>query len=265
MKSVKQLATVMTLLSVFVISCDKENNGYGNPPPPVIASVVVSGSGDSTAVAGKLTEFRVLLGDPLNSTPDKTNGRREVNWDGVPASFTNNNTFPVDFFNNTDAAGPNGRKRGLQYANTTLLRIDSSDFSEIDASYANQFEAFSRKRLLVAAGTNVIDVLFRIAGTTTEASVKGFGVVFSDVDNTNSTFIEFFNGTKSLGIFKAPAAAGSAKFSFLGVSFPGERITHLKITAGNAALATGVKDVTDGGTKDLVAVDDFLYSEPLAQ
>lgn len=265
MKNVKQFATVLTLASMLIFSCSKDDNNYDDPQQPGIASVVVSGSGDSATVAGKLTEFRIILGDPLNSTPNQTGGRREVNWDGVPASFTNNNTFPVDFFNNTDVAGPNGRKRGLQYSNTTLLRIDSSDFSELDASYANQFEFFSRKKLLTAVGTNIIDVFFKVPGTVTDASVKGFGVVFSDVDNANSTFVEFFNGTKSLGVFKAPAAAGSAKFSFLGVSFPGERITRLKITAGNAALANGVKDITDGGSKDLVAVDDFLYSEPIAQ
>ncbi|MEP6947800.1 MAG: hypothetical protein ABI863_00935 [Ginsengibacter sp.] len=36
----------------------------------------------------------------------------------------------------------------------------------------------------------------------------------------------------------------------------------VKITAGNGLLATGVKDITDGGTKDLVVMDDFIYDEP---
>jgi hypothetical protein len=263
MKSLKQILATLALSSIFVTSCDKNKSDYNNNPQPTIQSNVVKVAGDSAA---KLTEFRALLGDPLNSTPNQTTGRREVNWDGVPATLSNNSNFPPDFFNNTDPAGPNGRKRGLQYVvNGTLIRADSSDFSEIDPSYANQFEAFSRKKLIIPVGTNVSEIVFKVPGTNTDAFVKGFGLVFSDVDDPNSTYVEFFNGSKSLGIFKAPAAAGSAKFSFLGVQFPSEKITRVKITAGNAALASGVKDITDNGTKDLVAIDDFLYSEPVAK
>jgi hypothetical protein len=264
MKNFKEIA-ILALSSVMIASCDKNDDNTYTAPPAVQSTVLAIG-GDSATVAGKLAEFRVVLGDPLNTTPNQTTGRREVNWDGVPPGFTNNSTFPLDFFNSTDPVAANGRKRGLQYVNNgTLIRIDSTDFSEIDASYASQFEPFTRKRMLVAAGTNVSEISFKVPGTATDASVKGFGVIFSDVDDANSTNIEFFNGSKSLGVFKAPASSGSSKFSFLGVFFPVEKITRLKITSGNAALAAGVKDITSGGNKDLVAMDDFLYSEPVAQ
>ena len=75
-------------------------------------------AGDSSAIIGTINQFRKILGDSLNVAPGKTSGRREVNWDGVPANFTNNNTFPPDFFNLTDPAGANGRKRGLVYSAT---------------------------------------------------------------------------------------------------------------------------------------------------
>jgi len=264
MKNVKLFAAILVVFSLVIVSCDKDDDTYVDPQPPAIQSTVVKISGDSATIVTKLDEFRALLGGSVNGTPNQTTGRREVNWDGAPVANTNNNTFPLDFFNNTDPAGSNVRKRGLQYVNNgTLIRLDSSDFSEIDASYAGQFEPFSRKKMIIPVGTNVSEIVFKVAGTTTDASVKGFGVIFSDVDDANSTFVEFFNGTKSLGVFKVPATAGSAKYSFLGVQFPVEKITRLKITSGNAALAAGVKDVTDGGTKDLVAIDDFQYSEPL--
>jgi hypothetical protein len=263
MKQLKQFTAILSAASLLVMSC-KKDGGYGKDtsPKPQIESTVVTASGDLTTA---LTQFRSLLGDQLNTTPGPhTVGRREINWDGVPAAFTNNNNFPFDFFNNTDPAGPAGRKRGLVYANTgTSFRVDSTDFSDIDASYSTEFDAFSPKRTFAYIGNNVTEVSFKIPGTNNDATVKGFGVIFSDVDDANSTTIEFFNGTKSLGVFKAPVRTTSS-FSFLGVLFPKEKVTRARITAGNAVLSAGVKDVSNGGTKDLVVMDDFFYSEPQA-
>jgi hypothetical protein len=262
MKHLKLFAVIATTGSLLISACSKDGNGYGggNNNPPV-QSTVVSAAGDLT---NALTQFRTLLGDPLNTTPNQAAGRREVNWDGVPVANTNNNTFPLDFFNLTDPAGANGRKRGLVYANTGVsFRLDSSAFVEIDPSYAAQFKAFSPKKAITAVGSNVSEVIFKIPGTNTDASVKGFGVIFSDVDNSTYTTLEFFNGSKSLGVFNAPARNDANGHSFLGVFFPTEKITRVKITAGNGALGTGVKDISDGGAKDLVVYDDFFYSEPL--
>lgn len=240
-------------------ACHKDDKAYPSPPP----ATVVKAAGDLTAA---LANFRHLLGDSLNTAPGKASGRREVNWDAVPPAFTNNNNFPFDFFNSTDPAVANGRKRGLVLTNAgTSFRVDSTAFAELDASYTNQFEAFSPKRLFAYIGNTVTQAGFKVPGTATDAFVKGFGVVFSDVDIAGSTSIESFEGSTSLGVFEAPVKEGTGNFSFLGVYFPNNKVTSVKIKSGNAVLANGVKDVSNGGAADLVVMDDFLYSEPLAQ
>lgn len=260
----KQVSFFSVILSaVLIVSCTK-NDYNSSPQPQTPVSNVIKASGDSAGIIGAINQFRALLGDSLNVTPNKTSGRREVNWDGVPASLTNNGNFPFDFFNNTDPAGSNGRKRGLVYINTgTSFRVDSTDFKEIEPSYADQFDAFSKKKVFAYLGNNVSEISFKVPGTNTDAFVKGFGLIFSDVDDANSTSLEFFAGTKSLGVFKATVRTATGGFSFLGVYFPGEKVTKVKITAGNSILAPGIKDISDGGTKDLVVMDDFFYNEPI--
>jgi hypothetical protein len=257
-KVIQKLTLIAASVAAFA-GCSKDPDPYGNPIPTV-NKVVISAAGDSTAIVAKLEDFRLLAGNPLNIAPGATAGRREVNWDGVPAAFTNNNNFPLDFFGSSDPTLPNGRKRGLIMNGTTTFRADSTDFSEIDPSYESQFESFSRKRLFTYIGNNVTQITFKVPGTSTDAFIKGFAVIFSDVDQADLTTVEYFNGNKSLGVFKAtPAPQG---FSFLGVNFPDEKVTLVKITSGNGLLATGVKDISSGGTKDLVVMDDFIYSEP---
>jgi len=57
----------------------------------------------------------------------------------------------------------------------------------------------------------------------------------------------------------------TSNFSFLGVHFnKGEHITKVTVTH-DGFLEEGTKDVSQGGTKDLVVLDDFIYSEPVAQ
>ncbi len=239
-------------------SCNKKDD---QPAAPAVNATVLTASGDITA---KLTEYRNLLGATLNTTPGATGGRREINWDAVPPSFTNAGNFPLDFFGSADPALAAGRKRGFVLLGGTNFRVDSTDFADLDASFAAQFDAFSPKRLFAYTTNTVTQAIFKVPGTTTDAHVKGFGVIFSDVDDAKSTSIEFFNGDKSLGVYYAPVRSGSSSFSLLGVYFPDDKVTKVKVTVGNATLSSGAKDISSGGTADLVVMDDFLYSEPAA-
>jgi hypothetical protein len=259
-----QSAVVLLALVVSTTACNKDNDDdyTNNNNNPVVNAQEFKAAGDSTGIAAKLNEFKNTLGATLNNAPGATGGRREVNWDGVPANLTNVNGFPSDFFGSSNPADGNGRKRGLLMSNTgTSFRVDSTDFDGIDASYADQFNRFSPKKLFVYLGNTVTECTFKVPGSTTDAFIKGFGVIFNDVEDANSTSIEFFNGSKSLGVYKAPVSP-NGQFSLLGVFFPDEKITKVKIISGNGLLAAGTKDISSGGSKDLVVMDDFLYDEP---
>jgi hypothetical protein len=252
--------------SLFIFtSCDKHDPE--TPQEQLPPSQIITATGDSTGISAKLIEFRNLIGATLNTTiPGAPDGRREINWDAVPASFTNNNNFPPDFFNNTDPAAAAGRKRGFVLTNTGGFRVDSTNFVDIASSYTAQFQAFSPKRLFMSVGSNTSVAEFRVPGTNTPAYVKSFGVIFVDVDQDNTASIEFFDGDRSLGKYNAPKATGNTKqFSFLGVRFPNNRVTKVVIRSGQSVLGSTIFDVTtSGGTYDLVTMDDFLYNEPVA-
>jgi len=222
---------------------------------------VIKATGD---INSALNEFRDLLGT-LNTSPGAGPGRREVNWDAVPAALTNNNLFPGDFFGAADPALPAGRKRGLIMTTPgTGFSISDSDFAFINPTYDAQFNAFSPKKTFIAAGSNIVDNFFKVPGTTTDATVQGFGVVFSDVNNAASTSLEFYNGDRLLGSFKVPNVGNNnpGGFSFLGAYFPNEKVTRVRIFSGSAALSATQNDISDGGGEDLVIMDDFIYSEP---
>src|SRR5690606_36324038 len=129
-------------------------------------------------------------------------------------------------------------------------------------TYGTAFAAFSDPRLFAAAGSNVVDVLFFVPGTDTPATVRGFGAVFTDVDSNTSSKIEFIDARGNV-LFSRNllATPGDGSLSFLGVTFDSTAVARVRVTAGNAA--PGPDDVTQGGTSDIVSLDDFIYGEPI--
>jgi hypothetical protein len=223
---------------------------------------VVQAAGDITAA---LDEFRALLGEPRNTTPGPhAAGRREIRWDGVPAAFTNNDDFPFDFFGATGAADPDGRKLGnLYFTNGRGFRVSDNDFVDIDASYDAEFNAFSPAKTFAAAGSNTMEVLFRVPGTNVPAIVNGFGAVFSDVDKNHAAILEFFDARgKRIAKVAAPRRTDDFGASFAGVVFDFPVVARVVITSGDAALQAGVLDRSASGKADLIVMDDFLYGEP---
>jgi hypothetical protein len=120
-------------------------------------------------------------------------------------------------------------------------------------------------RLFAPVGSNIVDTLFFLPGSdgTIPATVKGFGAVFTDVDLSNVTKVEYFDGAGN-SLFSGFVPIGDVpdgSLSFFGVLFDGnEQVARVRITTGNTAL--GPDDDPSEGV-DVVALDVFLYSEPL--
>ena len=220
---------------------------------------IVSATGDIT---NAVDAYRTLLGalNP-NVAGEQPGGRREVNWDGVPAGFTNNDLFPGNFFNVNSP-------RGVLFAtNGSGFRISDTGYVELNRAYEGEFNTFSPKKLFVARGSTIIDVRFVVAGSNTPALVTGFGSVFEDVGRANSTTIEYFDAAgRRLLKAAAPRRTDAKGLSFLGVKFESPIVARVRMTVGDTPLDASVTDNVKGkGRKrDLVATDDFIYGEPRA-
>lgn len=240
------------VLCVVVGACNKEQEPETQP-------AIFSANGDINV---KITEFRNQLGS-LNNTTGMTTGRREINWDGVPDAL-NGLKLPGDFFNPTAAGSTESLQRGVVYGGFNDAMVSKSGFDEVNVEASSEFVAFSGNKNFGVVNASKWPVTFQVAGQSTAANIRAFGAVFVDVDKANSTFIEYFNGSTSLGRFFVEPHTAASSFSFLGVYFPEAIVTDVVISH-EGKLNDGEKDFTQGGTKDLVVLDDFIYSEPLAR
>ena len=236
--------------TVLNISCSKDDNPIIEPP------TIIAATGDINA---SLDQFRHLLGDQLNTTPGQVTGRREANWDGVPEQLLGKK-LPADFLNPVGAQAAVSNQRGLIYSVGGNFQVSKNNFAEINPTATNQFSSFSGDKSFANTSGSLWDVEFQVAGKSEAAFVRGFGIVFSDVDLPNSTSMEFFSDQRSLGKFFAPAKQGS-NFSFLGVYFKNEKVTRITVVH-DGHLDQGQKDISDNGPSDLVTMDNFLWNEP---
>jgi hypothetical protein len=238
-------------------------------PPTLAATLVIQDAGPAIAnIADDVIAFRNALGNPNNGNAagPRPAGRREINWDGGTAT---NGTPPANPF--TTFLNPPATRGillttpgiGLQQS---LPASGTNSLVDINPTYDTTFAAFSLNRVFTPVGSNITDATFFIPGTGTgiPAMISGFGAVFSDVDLADTTTLEFFSPFgNSLGTFAAPAAPGTATFSFLGVIFDNPAIARVRITTGNSVLSDSATEGA-GSAVDVVVMDDFLYSEPRA-
>jgi hypothetical protein len=235
-----------------------------SPTLGLAASVVFEATGQTPdEIRAAVDAFRIFLG-PLNPNVvgSFSDGRREINWDGVPDAFSAPNNLPPNFFNANSPRGAvfltpgTGFQVSADDANPTNTPIL---FGNLHPVFPQLFTVFSPQRLFAALNSNMMETFFFVPGSAEGATVDGFGAVFTDVNADGSTTIEYLDTAGkvllSRSVPSGPTNRGS--LSFLGVAFDaGERVFAVRILSGNRSLVTPARDV--------VVMDDFIYGEPQA-
>lgn len=239
---------------------------YGTPNHG--QTVFMDSGPDAASIQDTVNAFRDGLGllnpfEPANFA----GGRRQINWDAAPDAVSAPNSFPGDFFN--FSASP--RARGIEFTtpgsgfqlSATAASGEGIEFDNINNTYSNLFSTFSAERLFTPIGSNVTEVkFFDPANQTTPALVRGFGAVFSDVDITGASFLEFFDANgEQLQKVNVFLGGDNEDLSFGGLLFDEPVIGSVQITTGTAALGGDVFEIPSAGI-DLVVLDDFIFGEP---
>ena len=248
----------------------------GKRPKESVPVTVFQAAGPTAAsIQSTVDAFRAALGNPNgNAAGPLASGRREINLDGGGGvDVTTAPVTPFNVFLNTRGGQFTTPGIGLSQAPASGGPQGGLAGLFNNANYGAEFAAFSPLRMFTPVGSNITEALFFVPGSqgTVRATVNGFGVVFTDVDQPDgsgpgrkhgnrgaSTLVEFFdvNGVLLYSSF-APAAPGQKSLSFLAVKFGDARIASVRITTGDVAPGPD-----DDERHDIVMMDDFIYGEP---
>ncbi|HZI86576.1 MAG TPA: hypothetical protein VFD48_07060 [Pyrinomonadaceae bacterium] len=243
--------------------------------PPTVFQAAGS---TADSIQSTVDAFRAALGNPNNGNnppPLDRSGHREINWDGGNPNIVTT-TPPVTPFNTfLDSRGAQFTTPGLGLSQGPTSGGPEGGLAALfnNPTYETIFSTFSPSRLFTPVGSNVTEALFFLPGSngTVPAAVRGFGAVFTDVDQPDgsgpskkrgnrgaSTLIEYF-GANDKVLFSSfvPASPGDASLSFFAIVFDEPLITRVRITTGDTAPGPD-----DDVNQDIVMIDDFIYGEP---
>jgi hypothetical protein len=249
------------------------------PSRQFVAPVVFQAAGPNAAsIQSTVDAFRAVPGFQPNNGNNPgplQNGRREINWDGGNPNVLDT-TAPVTPFNVfLNTRGSQFTTPGLGLSQGPPSGGPQGGLAVLfgNPTYGTIFRAFSLSRLFTPVRSNITEAVFSIPGTNglQPATVRGFGAVFTDVDQPDgsgpggkhgnrkaSTLVEYFDKDGKL-IFSSfvPASPGDGSLSFFGIVFDDARIARVRIETGNHAPGPN-----DDEHHDIVVMDDFIYGEP---
>jgi hypothetical protein len=255
--------------------------GAADSPEPEPPIVFQAAGPNAESIQSTVDAFRAALGEPNNGNDPGPldEGRREINWDGGGGvDVTTEPVTPFDVFLDSRGGQFITPGKGLSQAPPAGGPQDGLAGLFNNPTYGAIFSTFSPLRLFTPVESNITEALFFIPGTEGKeaAVVRGFGAVFTDVDQPDgsqseqkeekeddskaSTLIEYFDANNKVLFSSAvPASPGDGSLSFFGIVFDDARIAQVRITSGNVAPGPD-----DDKKNDIVVMDDFIYGEPQA-
>jgi hypothetical protein len=283
-----RVLAVGSLAVMMLVPVDQTAQAQGNKSKDLVPPIIFQAAGPiADSIQSTVDAFRATLGDPNNGNnppPLDRSGRREINWDGgnPPVDITTAPVTPFNVFLNTRGSQFTTPGVGLSQAPPSGGPQGGLEVLFNNPTYGTTFSAFSPLRLFTPVDSNITEALFFVPGANPNlqpgadpaepATVRGFGAVFTDVDEPNgigsggrrgnprgaSTLMEYFDVDGRL-IFSSfvPASPGDGGLSFFGIVFDDARIARVRITTGDVAPGPD-----DDEKRDIVIMDDFIYGEP---
>ena len=243
------------------------------------ASTVFSGVGGDNVSGNALTalqNFEAAVGGVKNTAAKpQADGFRVITWDGVKTDGTEAGTIVI---NGTNVGIPINRFQTQGSLFETVYAVSGDGFkstnASVNAASPDLFPAFSPNNTFAMFNDNGIEFSFVLPSTTATtplpAASRGFGAIFRNVTVANTTGIEYFSGSTLLGTFFVPVGT-QGQAEFLGVLFPNAVVTNIAIFLGTDVLFDFNGSGPTGGGVDnpasdhnLVATDDFVFAEPVA-
>lgn len=237
---------------------------------PGSAETVFKGVGTPAATSAR-NAFVAAIGGANNggNPPPQSAGFRAINWDAVKLDGTDFNGSTTVLSAGKTVGIPVNRFQGRGVLFDEVYSVSGDGFASANPSVAGLFPFFSPSNVFAPFNGNNLDVAFVLpsdpASTPLPAAVSGFGAIFENAQKQNVSAIEYFAGDVSLGKYFVPGGQ-NAETEFLGVLFDAPVVTRVKITLGEAPIFSFFDGKISAGPNgaELVATDDFAYSEPVA-
>lgn len=170
--------------------------------------------------------------------------------------------MPNDFFKVDRGAEFFTKGREFRVSNP----VDGTDdeFDSIKRRVAKEFQTFSPKHLFTSLESTVTVAEFSVPGVAGDATVSGFGSVFTDVDRRGTTSIKYFD-SEGCVIFALTILDKSRVLSFGGIKVLKKDGKHVVAPVAKVEISSGnriIKNLNGDRWGDIVVMDEFLYGEP---